>query len=445
MDDANPYLGALVFGLLLVLDIIIYGFTVAIGELNTSSYDKLAENGDEKARKILKHIDEIYKVRKTKQVILAFSYMILGALQVRMIISLVYKYLKTNILILRFACGILASVVVVMLYIAISIFVIHRLACKRPEKWAEKTLRMAELMMLITKPIVGIINGIAKLIVSVCGVDPDEELDNVTEEDIMSMVNEGHEQGVLLASEAEMITNIFEFGDKEAKDIMTHRKNVILLDANSSLTEIVHLMLLENYSRFPVYDEEFDNIIGIIHFRDVMKAYEDTNNHSKKLKDISGVMLEPHFIPETRNINVLFKTMQSEKIHMAMVLDEYGQLAGIVTQEDILEEIVGNILDEHDVDEEFIKKIDDNTYIMAGLTELEDIEDEIGLEFEDEDFDTLNGFLISKLDRIPHENDRAVVEYNGYAFKVLEVKNKIIQKVKVTKNIQSLNRELLSD
>lgn len=445
MDDANPYLGVLVFGLLLVLDIIIYGFTVAIGELNASAYDKLAENGDEKALKILKHIDEIDKVRKTKQVVLAFSYMILGALQVRMIISIVYKSVQFDILILRLIIGVLASVVVVMIYIAISIFVIHRLACKQPQRWAERMLRPAELIMTLIKPIVATINGVAKLVVRVCGVDPDEELDNVTEEDIMSMVNEGHEQGVLLASEAEMITNIFEFGDKEAKDIMTHRKNVISLNGNSRLTEIVHLMLLENYSRFPVYDEEFDNIIGIIHFRDVMKAYEDTANHAKTLKEIKDVMLEPHFIPETRNINILFKTMQSEKIHMAIVVDEYGQLAGIVTQEDILEEIVGNILDEHDVDEELIKKIDDNTYIMAGLTELEEIEDVLDFEFEDEEFDTLNGFLISKLDRIPHENDRAVVEYNGYAFKVLEVKNKIIQKVKVTKSIQSLNGELLSD
>ena len=156
-------------------------------------------------------------------------------------------------------------------------------------------------------------------------------------------------------------------------------------------------------------------------------------------------MMEPHFIPETRNINVLFKSMQSEKIHMEMVVDEYGQLAGVVTQEDILEEIVGNILDEHDEEEELIKKIGNDEYIMAGLTELEDIEDEIDIEFEDEEYDTLNGFLISKLDRIPQENDRAVVEYSGFRFKVLEVKNKIIQKVKVTKIEEPVSEEPLSE
>ena len=445
MDDVNPYLGLIVFILLLIVDIVIYGFTVALGEISEGTYEKDAENGDKKAIKILKYAEGIDRVRKTKQVVLAFSYMILGTMQVRMIIAIIYNNVHTEFIILRLLAGVVASIIVTMLYIAISMFAIHRLACKQPQKWVKNTLGAAGTIMTITKPIVRSINYIAKILVRLCGIDPDEDLDNVTEEDIMSMVNEGHEQGVLLASEAEMITNIFEFGDKEAKDIMTHRKNIVAIDGSIRLTEVVHVMLAENYSRFPVYDEEFDNIIGIIHFRDVMKAYEDTGNHAKTLKELKDIMMEPHFIPETRNINVLFKSMQSEKIHMEMVVDEYGQLAGVVTQEDILEEIVGNILDEHDEEEELIKKIGNDEYIMAGLTELEDIEDEINIEFEDEEYDTLNGFLISKLDRIPQENDRAVVEYSGFRFKVLEVKNKIIQKVKVTKIEEPVSEEPLSE
>ena len=163
--------------------------------------------------------------------------------------------------------------------------------------------------------------------------------ENVTEEDIKDMVNEGHEQGVLESSEAEMITNIFEFNDKEAGDIMTHRKNIVALDGSMSLREAAHFVLKD--------------IIGTVHMRDVLFHAENLQESRMEIANVPGVLRPAHFIPETRNINSLFKEMQSQKIHMEIVIDEYGQTAGIVTMEDILEEIVGNILDEYDVDEQW--------------------------------------------------------------------------------------------
>ena len=259
---------------------------------------------------------------------------------------------------------------------------------------------------------------------------------DVTEKEIISMVNEGHEQGVLQASEAEMITNIFEFGDKEAQDIMTHRKNMIAIDGNMTLREAVSFVIGENKSRYPVYDGDIDHIIGVLHYKDAVRAQEagkDKGALEKRIKNIKGLVREAVFIPETRNIDVLFHNMQSMKTQMAIVIDEYGQTAGLVAMEDILEEIVGNIMDEYDVEEEHIEEKSENEYIIEGLTPLEELEERFSISFEEEDFETLNGFLISRMDKIPDDDEQFETEVDGYHFKVLSVKNKMIENVLVTR------------
>lgn len=256
--------------------------------------------------------------------------------------------------------------------------------------------------------------------------------DNVTDE-IKNIVQEGHQQGELLDSEAEMITNIIEFGDKEAHDIMTHRKNIVAIDADTTIKDCFEFVLGENYSRFPVYEGDIDHIIGVMHLRDLLKIYADSYKRNHTIYELKGEMLfDPHFIPETRNINALFKSMQSEKVHMAVVVDEYGQTTGIVTMEDILEEIVGNIMDEYDVEEQYIVRDSDGSYIMDGYTQLDDIEDMLNISFADEDSDTLSGFIISRMEHLPEDNEQFEVWYSGYRFSVLEVDNKRVKKVRVT-------------
>lgn len=256
--------------------------------------------------------------------------------------------------------------------------------------------------------------------------------DNVTDE-IKNIVQEGHQQGELLDSEAEMITNIIEFGDKEAHDIMTHRKNIVAIDADTTIKDCFEFVLGENYSRFPVYEADIDHIIGVMHLRDLLKIYADSYKRNHTIYELKDEMLfDPHFIPETRNINALFKSMQSEKVHMAVVVDEYGQTTGIVTMEDILEEIVGNIMDEYDVEEQYIVRDSDGSYIMDGYTQLDDIEDMLNISFADEDSDTLSGFIISRMEHLPEDNEQFEVWYSGYRFSVLEVDNKRVKKVRVT-------------
>ena len=256
--------------------------------------------------------------------------------------------------------------------------------------------------------------------------------DNVTDE-IKNIVQEGHQQGELLDSEAEMITNVIEFGDKEAHDIMTHRKNIVAIDADTTIKDCFEFVLGENYSRFPAYEGDIDHIIGVMHLRDLLKIYADSYKRNHTIYELKDEMLfDPHFIPETRNINALFKSMQSEKVHMAVVVDEYGQTTGIVTMEDILEEIVGNIMDEYDVEEQYIVRDSDGSYIMDGYTQLDDIEDMLNISFADEDSDTLSGFIISRMEHLPEDNEQFEVWYSGYRFSVLEVDNKRVKKVRVT-------------
>ena len=257
--------------------------------------------------------------------------------------------------------------------------------------------------------------------------------DDVTEEEIISMVREGNEQGTILASEAEMIHNVFEFDDKEVKDIMTHRKNIVSLDGNMSFIDAIEFIIDTGKSRFPVYENDVDSIIGVLHIKDAFTFFEKNEVYRSSIKDIDGLIRPVDFIPETVNINDLFKKMQSKKSHLAMVVDEYGQISGLIAMEDILEELVGNIEDEHDEEENYIRKNDDETFIMDGMTEFSDVKEALSLPVDDDAYETLNGFIISLSDKIPEEGDKTVISAYGYRFSVMSVEDKVIKQVMIKK------------
>ena len=257
--------------------------------------------------------------------------------------------------------------------------------------------------------------------------------DDVTEEEIISMVREGHEQGTILASEAELIHNVFEFDDKEVKDIMTHRKNIVSLDGSMSFIDAIEFIIDTGKSRFPVYENDVDSIIGVLHIKDAFTFFEKNEVYRSSIKDIDGLIRPVDFIPETVNINDLFKKMQSKKSHLAMVVDEYGQISGLIAMEDILEELVGNIEDEHDEEENYIRKNDDETFIMDGMTEFSDVKEALSLPVDVDAYETLNGFIISLSDKIPEEGDKTVISAYGYRFSVMSVEDKVIKQVMIKK------------
>ncbi len=253
--------------------------------------------------------------------------------------------------------------------------------------------------------------------------------ENITEEDVISLVNEGHEDGNILASEAVMIQNIFEFSDTDAKDIMTHRKNIVAINGDSSIREAISFINDNNMSRYPVYIEDLDNIIGILHIKDIL-TYYDKDIDNLKVKDLHELLSVAEFVPETHGINTLFAKMQSKKRHMVIVVDEYGQVSGLLSLEDILEEIVGNIEDEHDEDENTIEVRTEDSFVMDGSTELEEVEDILGTKLS-EDYETLNGYLISLNGKIPEDGKSFVLEDDNYVFYIKNVTDKVIDSVYV--------------
>ena len=258
---------------------------------------------------------------------------------------------------------------------------------------------------------------------------------SVTEEKIISLLDDANEQGLIEENEAEMIQNIISFQEKDAGQVMTHRKNVVAFSRDEALMDIVDRMLEEGNSRYPVYGEDMDDIIGIIHYKDAIKFI--TKNpwaRNKPLHELPGLIRQAAFIPETRSIGDLFRSMQSRKIHMAVVVDEYGQTAGIITMEDILEEIVGDILDEYDEDEISFKTLRDNSIVIDAMTSLEDVGEALQIKFPPMEFETLNGYLTSLLGHIPTEKDRnKELLANGYRFKILSLGKRTIDKVKAEK------------
>jgi len=261
---------------------------------------------------------------------------------------------------------------------------------------------------------------------------------NHVEEEILSMVNEGHESGVLESSEATMISNIFEFVDKEAEEICTKRNDIESISKETNLIEALNIMLNSSFSRYPVYDDNIDHIIGILYLKDAARVHSKDEDFDGPIFKIPGLIRNAMFIPETMNIDDLFKSMQSQKTQMAIVVDEYGQTTGIVTMEDILEEIVGNILDEYDVEKKKIHKRRGRKeeYVIDGQTPLEEIQQDLDINFEEGPYETLNGFMISRLDRLPEKNEKFVTECDGYTFEILAVENRMVTKVSVKKIIE---------
>ena len=257
--------------------------------------------------------------------------------------------------------------------------------------------------------------------------------DEVIEEEIISMVKEGHEQGVLMESEAEMIHNIFEYAEKEAKDIMTHRKNIVAIDGDMSFYDMVAYVDDTGKSRFPVYEGDIDNIIGVLLIKDAFLYCQKNEIFRTPVKDIPGLVREVDFITETIKINNLFKKMQSEKSQICIVIDEYGQTSGLVAMEDILEEIVGEIEDEHDEEEQIYLSESDGSYTFDGLTELPDVLEVIDLPVEEDEFETLNGYVISLLEKVPNDDECEIIERHGYQFEIQKVENRIIRQVRITK------------
>lgn len=417
MDGCSPIWIILAVAILFVLTVIVYLYSSAVQSINENELEEIKEKNEKTYQKVDKIINDPARFINTVQEVSVLITLITG-------ICIGFRIDK---LLLRIGMAVLW----VIILLVFGIIIPKKLGSRHSKGISLKLTNITYMMTVVLMPVTFCVSKIADMILKISGIDPNEPEENVTEEDIISVINEGHVQGVLLASEAEMINNIVEFGDKEAKDIMTHRTAMVCVDGDMLLCDAAEYILGLNNSRFPVYIENIDNIIGIVNFRDIMSEAQREVNDMKKISDIPGLVRKASFVPETKKINVLFKTMQSEKIHMAIVVDEYGQTSGIVAMEDILEEIVGNILDEYDEEDVNIVRREDGAYVVKGSTPLEEIEEKLHIKF-DEDCETINGYLVSKFERILENDERPEIVIDNVKYKVLSVKNRMISVVLIT-------------
>lgn len=429
MDSIGPAAGIVIFVLLLMVEFVFSGFEAAIHNLSAKEIVKESlSSKKKKTDKLLKIMDNPFKYVNTVNVIISGIPLIVGGVYVNYLNTHYFKAMEHPYVALAIA-------LVVMLYVLLTfgIYIPRRLGNRYSMQWAYKCITFTYVIMVIFTPITMIITLLGNVLLMLFGIKSKTDSVDVTEDEILSMVNEGHEQGVLLESEAKMITNIFEFCDKEAHDIMTNRQNISALPSDVKLKEAIHIMLEGNYSRYPVYEDNLDHIVGLIHLKDAMRRHNIGDAENELIIKIEDLIREVSFVPETKNIDALFKEMQSSKTQMVIVVDEYGQTSGLIAMEDILEEIVGNIEDEYDEEEDFIEQKGQDEYVIEGMTPLRDLEEMLQIEFNEEEFDTLNGFLISKMDKIPDENEDFDIDVGDYNFKILTVNERMIQEVLVKK------------
>ena len=434
------------FFILLVFDIFIYGFQAALSFIDEKELERRAEEDkDRKAAVIAAYVDNPSKLNQLCGLVATLVHIIMGTGFLTVLLvkgtSSVQPFLQAEIWTTRLfgvsLLHIIVSVVVTIVFVyvinTVGIILPRKLAERKPERWAYRCVNFVRVAEVLFTPILILTNVTTRGLMMLFGVRDEEDSSDVIEQEIIDMVNEGHEQGVIEANEAEMIHKIFEYGDKEAQDIMTNRSNIIAIDMDMSLEDALQFMLEGKNSRYPVYNETIDHIVGILYLKDAMRVYNAGAPKEEAVGKVEGLLRKAEYTPLTRNIDDLFETLQSKKLQMAIVIDEYGQTAGLVTMEDILEEIVGKIQDEYDEDEAFIEEKSNDAYVMEGMTPLQDIEEQLGIEFDDTEFETLNGFMIGEMDHIPEQDEDFECSYKGYSFKVLSIENMRVQSVLVQK------------
>ena len=269
-------------------------------------------------------------------------------------------------------------------------------------------------------------NGVLRLL----RLKTEAEEESVTEEEIRMMVDLGEERGVIDEDEKEWIQNVFAFDDTPARDIMTHSTDVVFISVNAGEQEVLDTIRENGKSRFPVFDKDFDDVIGVLYARDFLMADSRTRGNLKSL------LRAPYFIPESISADKLFKDMQTKKIHFAVVVDEFGQVSGIITMEDLLEEIVGNIYDEYDASEKKeLEKVSDTVWRVNGECDIESLSEELGVKtLESPDYDTVGGFIFSQLHTIPKDGTTFDIEFDSLIFHVTEIENRRIKEVLVERH-----------
>ena len=430
--DPEPMSLVSQFILILVLTLLNAFFAsaeMAIVSVNRNRIKMLADDGNKKASLLVDLLEEPNKFLSTIQVGITLAGFFSSASAATGISEVIGASLS------QIGIPYAQSISLVVITIILSYFTLvfgelvpKRIALQKSEQMAMLSVRPIVFVFKFAKPFVKLLSLSTNVLLRVIGMSDTDLEEKVSREEIKSLVDAGEEYGVINQIEKEMINSIFDFDDKLAKEVMTPRTEVYMINIKLPLS--IEELLEENYSRIPVYEGDMDNIIGILYLKDFLhEAYQVGFENV----DIKKLLHRPYFVPECKNIDQLFKELQKSKNHLAVLIDEYGGFSGIVTIEDLIEEVMGDINDEYDDDDPVIRKIDNDTYMVNGLISIKELNDKLhlNLDEETEDYDTLGGFLINQIDYIPSETEECMVEYENLLFKVQCVKDKRIETVKI--------------
>ena len=431
----------IILAILILLNAYFAASEIAFISLNDAKIEKMAKDGNKKAKQIQSMLESPSKFLATIQIGITLAGFLSSAIasdafaeKLAPMLFDIMPFLSLNIW---------KSISIIIITIILSFFTLvfgelvpKRLAMKHYEKISFATIGVIKTISTITLPFVKLLTFVTNAISKIFGVGENDE-EEVTEEEIKMMVDQGKEKGTIKEEEKELIDNVFEFNDITVSEIMRHRKDIFAVDINISNEELAQELeeAQYRYSRIPVYDETIDEIKGILYVKDVLK---NIKNKNVKVKDL---VKDAYFVSQNRLINEVFKELQKNKMQIAIILDEYGGTAGIITMEDILEELVGDIYDEYDNEEKEFEQIDENTYILAGSMPIYDVNKILDAKIPEGDYDTISGYLQEELGRIPEDEEKPIIETKTVTYKIEQYEDKRIIKIKACKN----NNEIIEE
>lgn len=402
---------------------------MAVVSVNKNRIRSLAEQGNKKAKVIEGLFEDSTRFLSTIQVAITFAGFYSSASAAASISPALAEWLKG--VGIPYSGQIAHNGVTLILMFFNLVFgelVPKRIALQKAEAFCMITVMPIHYISIILSPFIKLLSVSTKLVLKLLRMKTEDQEEAVTEEEIKALLKMGNESGTFDDDEREMIDSVFKFDERNAREIMVPRRDVITIDIDDPFEELIDEILETRHSRIPVYEESIDNIIGVLHVKDVM--IELRKNPLDQI-DIRGMLHKPFFVPETKDADELFRTMQETRHHMAVLVDEYGGFSGIVTIEDLVEEIMGDINEEYEEVVPDIEALSEDEYRIDGGILIDELNEELGLKLETENYDTLSGYLIEKLGHIPAKEDRDVIETDNLVFTVEEVRDNRISRVRL--------------
>ena len=429
----NGLLEIVILLLLILLNAFFAMSEIALITLNDNKIKKMAKDGDKRAEKILKLTSNSSKFLATIQVGVTLSGFLTSASASQSFSGMLSDALSF----LPFSRSVVQGIATVIITIILSYFslvlgelVPKKIAMQKAEQISFKVAGILRGVAVVFDPFIRFLSASTNVVVRLIGFDPAASEETVTEEEILMMVDVGREKGVIEGTAKEMIANIFDFDNTTVTEVMTHRTDMTAVEDTASVRDAVDLAISMGYSRIPVFREDLDDIVGIVYVKDLLKYVFSEVPEEIKLTDIMRPVI---FVPESKKCNELFAEMTACKTQIAIIVDEYGGTEGLVTMEDLVEAIVGNIQDEYDNEEEEIHKVSDNTFTVDGLASIDEVSEIIGRKLPEGDYDTIAGLIVEQLGRIPKQGEHPAVMIGDVKFTVEDVVEHRISRILIEK------------